>query len=287
MACLIFFCSCEKQSSQEAKTSILVSIPPYQYFIDKISGGELHAQTIVPPGSNPHLFEPSPKQVEILRHASVWFCVGESFERKIAQVLKEQSPQLLIIDMKSNLSLLHASGHHCEYSHCNDHDDSMDLHIWLSPKMAIQQANTIYETLAKLYPEKKEIYAANTQAFLEELNLVDQEIAAQLESIKNRAVLVSHPAFGYFCRDYDLTQLSVECEGKDPLPQNISHTLHLAKEYQVQKVLLQPQYNNKGAEMIAEKLNLPTFLLDPYSRDYIANLRSLATAIAPKTPSHE
>jgi len=98
--------------------------------------------------------------------------------------------------------------------------------------------------------------------------------------MKDRAVLVSHPAFGYLCNDYHLTQISIEHEGKDPLPQNIAQTLKMAKEHRVKNVLIQPQYNNKGAEMIAEMLKLPVFMLDPYSSDYIANLRHIAASIA-------
>jgi zinc transport system substrate-binding protein len=283
--CLVFFTGCEKGSHPSAtpKAVVLVSIPPYRYFVERIAGPNLSVQTIVPPGANPHLYEPAPKQAAVLSQAKLWLSIGESFEKKIAQVLKEQNPQLKIVDMKKDIPLLplmtSSCGHHGS-KHRYENEEAKDLHIWLSPKLAQKQAAHIAACLMELFPENKEMYAKNLNHFLTELEDLDREISLLLAPMKNKAVLVSHPAFGYFCKDYHLTQLSIECEGKDPLPQNIVQTLQQAKEFQVKNVLLQPQYNNKGAEMIAKKLKVPVFMLDPYSSDYIANLRLIAAAIA-------
>ena len=81
--------------------------------------------------------------------------------------------------------------------------------------------------------------------------------------MKGRAILVSHPAFAYFCQDYALVQLSVEVEGKDPLPKDVTEILQKAKNYNIQSVLLEPQYSNKGAELIAQSMHLPTHMVDP------------------------
>ncbi|HSW86211.1 MAG TPA: zinc ABC transporter substrate-binding protein [Rhabdochlamydiaceae bacterium] len=283
---LIIFCfciglgllaGCEK-SSNPPKTTVLVSIPPYRYFVERIAGPDLVVQTIVPPGANPHLFEPSPKQAALLSDARLWLSIGESFEKKIKQVLKEQNPRLKIVDMKKGIPLLQSHEETCV--HCSKHEEAKDLHIWLSPKLAQTQAKNIAACLIELFPENKEMYEKNVHDFLIDLDKLDHEIGELLEPMKNKAILVSHPAFGYLCNDYHLIQLSVESEGKDPLPQQIAQTLKLAKEFQVKNVLLQPQYNNKGAEMIAEMLKLPVFMLDPYSSDYIVNLRTIAAVIA-------
>ena len=97
--------------------------------------------------------------------------------------------------------------------------------------------------------------------------------------MKQSAILVAHPAFGYFCKDYDLIQLSIEIEGKEPLPKDISNILHAAKEHTVRSVFTEPQYSTKGAELIAKQLKIPVYMVDPYSSDYIQNLKTIATLI--------
>jgi zinc transport system substrate-binding protein len=97
--------------------------------------------------------------------------------------------------------------------------------------------------------------------------------------VKGEAILVSHPAFGYFCRDYNLVQLSIEYEGKEALPQKISNTLKQAENIPVRCVITQAQYSAKAAELIARKLQLPIFLLDPYAENYLENLQHLAALI--------
>ena len=89
------------------------------------------------------------------------------------------------------------------------------------------------------------------------LDVLVKEITALLFSKKGSAILVSHPAFSYFCQDYDLTQLSIEIEGKDPLPQNVTSILKKAREYKVATIIIEPQYSDKGAQLIAECLKLP------------------------------
>lgn len=91
---------------------------------------------------------------------------------------------------------------------------------------------------------------------------------------------MSHPAFGYFCEQYHLKQLSIESEGKEPRPQDVTQVLNAAKQLHVQAVLLQPQYSNKGAQSIAEILKLPVFTIDPYAWNYPQTIHTLADAIS-------
>jgi zinc transport system substrate-binding protein len=160
---------------------------------------------------------------------------------------------------------------------CSCH--SYDRHIWLSARQAKIQAQTIAASLIKAYPEYEVLYKKNLEGLLGELEALDLKLTAMLEPIKGETLLVSHPAFGYFCKDYDLRQISVEHEGKDPLPQHIASILEEARHSPIRSVLLQPQYNNKGAELIAKSLNIPTFTVDPYSSDYVKMMESLGEAI--------
>lgn len=283
----LFLAGCEKLSSPtpNQKPTILVSIAPYSYFVERIAGDTLSIQVLVPAASNPHIFEPTLSQVERASHAKIWFKSGDPFEKKILQVFKEQNPSFISIDMCEGIPLLAAeeapAHENHSFSHsAHSHDEDRDLHIWLSPRLAKKQAQTIANALCDQFPEQRALYMQRLNDFLVDLDLLDHTIAELLAPLNERAILVSHPAFGYFCQDYSLSQLSIEVEGKDPLPQSLTQILKLAQERQVKSVLTQAQYNNKGAEVIAKQLNLPVFMVDPYSSDYIKNLMDLARLIA-------
>ncbi len=276
---------CNPKSPTSTEKSVLVSIAPYAFFVERISGGTLPITTLIPEGSNPHIYEPKPKEVEQVRLACLWIRLGESFDQKVYSALYEENPQMQIIDVTKGIHLLST----CEEEalggkhRCQGNDEGKDIHIWLSPKLAKIQANTIYEALASTFPDRQELYQNNLNILLNDLEQLDQEISTLLAPKRGDAILVSHPAFAYFCQDYGLIQLSVEMEGKDPLPQQVTQLLEKAKEYQVTTVFLEPQYSNKGAELIAHELRATTATIDPYAQDYLDNLRLIAHIIA-KSP---
>jgi zinc transport system substrate-binding protein len=291
--CFLFF-SC---SSKEERSScdVLVSVPPYLYFIEQLTSGQLTALSLVPDGANPHIYEPSPKEVEKAHQAKVWIRLSESFEKKIYKSLRAQNKNLIIVNLAEDISLPSLSDEielcsgdshtHCSHGHCHhcsnsDSRECKDLHIWLSLRLAQEQAALIAKALIQAYPDKKELIETNLKHLNESFQSTDALFATHLAPYKGDSILVSHPAFGYFCHDYGLSQLSIEHEGKDPLPNRITSLLDCAKKKQIRVVLTQAQYNNKGAEMIGKKLELPIHEIDPYSKDYLTNMNYLAHVIA-------
>lgn len=273
----------KKESSAPAKPIVLVSVPSYLYFVQRIAGDTVTAVSLTPPGANPHIYEPTPKEVQQFRHASLWIRLGEPSEKKTYTVLKEQSHGMRIVDITEGISLLPVcEGQHSigkGHSHCH-HEEGMDLHIWLSPKLAEKQAETIAKQLSELLPNNKDAYERALALFLSDLKTLSEEIRSLLTAKNGSAVLVSHPAFAYFCQDYHLTQFSIETEGKEPLPQDITYILNMAKKHKIANVIIEPQYSDKGAQLIAESLEVPVYIIDPYSQEYMKNLRFIAEVMA-------
>ena len=276
LALLFSAASCTKKEEKgNQKPLVLVSVPPYVYFVNEIAGGLVDVETLVPIGANPHVYEATPKEVQRHRKAVMWVYLGESLDKKVLQFFRETGQQIHIVDVARKVELLSD----CEHEeHCH-HGEGADLHIWLSPVLAKQQARNIAGGLARLLPEQKDQIEANLASLLGKLDRLNEEIAALLLPMRGKAILVSHPAFAYFCKDYDLVQLSIEVEGKDPLPQDVTEILRKARSCHVQTVLVEPQYSNKGAELIAESLHLKTHMVDPYAEDYADNLLSIAQVI--------
>jgi zinc transport system substrate-binding protein len=275
LAVVVFLASCSQAPERGKKPLLLVSIAPYQLLTEQIAGPDFEVRTVVPSAANPHSYEPTVREVEQIGRGAAWFRIGEPFEGKILPVLEKRNPGMRVTDLREGIQLLEESlgCHQCSMDH-------FDRHIWMSPKLASKQAEKIAENLAKQFPEKKELFEKNKELLQEDLAKLDREIQEILKPVEKRLLLVSHPAFGYFCKEYNFEQLSVEYEGKDPRPKHLEQILNRAIEASMEVALALPQYNNKGAQLIADKLHVPIHLIDPYSADYFETMRKLAHLIA-------
>lgn len=279
MVCLFFgVYGCSRSSSQKTTCpTVLVSVAPYSFFVKEIGKEHVHVKILVPEGANPHTYEPKPKEVANIQDATLWIKLGEPSEEKVSRVLLEKKPGLKVVTVTEGLPLL---GSCCEHGHHHHEEEGADLHVWLSPKLAKIQAKAIAKALCELDPAHQNIFEENLKNLLVSLERLDGEIRGILTTRSSHALLVSHPAFAYFCHDYGLTQLSVEVEGKDPRPKEIEALLKEIAHHQIKTIFLEPQHSTKGADIFAQKLQLREEIVDPYSENYLENLRSIALKIA-------
>lgn len=269
---LLFFC--RFNCFAEEIPSVLVSVAPHKFFVEKIAGGSVNVQLMVPAGASAHTYEPTPKQILSASKADIWFYLGESFERKVMASLKAYQPNMAFYDMRKNVDMISVDAHSGACCCCHAH--GQDPHIWLSARQAKIQAETIANALSIHFPAHKTEYAEALKKFIRELDELDLQITLILDPLKNRTLLVSHPAYAYFCRDYHLSQLSIEFEGKDPAPQQMTKILNKAREAQIKRVFVQPQYSNKGAKLFASELGAEVISLDPYSEHFMTSMLDIA-----------
>jgi zinc transport system substrate-binding protein len=264
----------------ELSHTVLVSVAPYRFFVEQIAGDTVKVILMVPAGASAHTYEPSPRQMVEAAQADIWFRIGETFEKRAFSAIRSHRPFIESVDLRRGLDLINATAHvHQDGSHCCG-DGMTDPHIWLSARMAQTEARTIAEALSKKYPEHQKLYQDNLETFLKELQGLDASLTTLLMPLKNRTIMVSHPAYAYFCRDYGLIQLSIEFEGKDPTPQQLTKTLNLARKAKVQTIYTQAQYSNKGALLMADVLGAHVVQLDPYAEDYLKTMRHIGESFA-------
>ncbi len=269
---LIFLTSCFAPSSKSSKPIVLVTIPPYAYFVEQIAGDTVSVEVFVPAGASPHDYEPTPKQVEKFIGAKLWFRYGEPGEQKILPFLRNKG--LMDVDLSEGIHLLSSTEHTCAHHH-----EGKDLHLWLDPRLALEQCKKISQELSRLWPEHQKQFEENFTQLAKRLELLDRTIEKALTPLQGNYLLLSHPALGYYCKRYGLHQLSIECEGKEPLPQQVATLVKEAEEKHVKVIFTEPQYNNKGASLIAEKLRLPIYQINPYAGDYFKMMNDITESI--------
>ncbi len=238
-----------------AQPLVVVSVAPQKYVVERVAGNKVAVDVLVPAGASPHFYEPSAKQVIAASKGVAWFRIGEGFEQ---QALAHLSKRMVVINQNKGC----------------------DPHIWLSPRLLKAQAQEIAETLTSLFPEEKEVFEDNLSLFTKELEILDREIISKIQSSSSKTILVSHAAFGHFCSEYGLKQLSIEYEGKEPSARKVTQLLVKARAAKVNCVYIQPQYNTKGAKQVANALGVNVALLDPYKENVVENLYTIAHCFA-------
>lgn len=250
---------------------LLVTIAPYKYFIEKLTDNSVNVAYLVPVDGDPHGFSPSAKEFASMYQAKAWFTIGEPFEGHFLPILQKQNPNIKVIALNENLDTLHIHcGHH--HHHCQE-----DLHFWTSPKMMQLQVEKIATTLKEIYPEKSDLIDQKLADLQLQFKALNQLFIDQIATTDQHYLLVSHPAFGYFCHDYHLKQLSIEDESQDSSPKQLTEILESAKKHQIKKIYVQKQYNYKTAELAASKLKLEMVEVNPYAENYFENMNEFAT----------
>ncbi|MDE3055657.1 MAG: zinc ABC transporter substrate-binding protein [Verrucomicrobiota bacterium] len=267
---LLFLIACSSER-EDKKNLLFATLAPYKFLVEQIGGDLVEVQLLIPPGVSPHTYEPTLQQVRSLQGGLIWFQMGEPFEKRILPAMQERNPGLLVVDLCEEETL--PSCPHCCHAHLQDR------HVWLSPTLLISMARKTEELLSQRFPEEKAYFAERADRFCAECALVQNEIQERLTSLKGGLLLVSHPAFGYFCKDFQLEQLSVEHAGGEPRPRHLQKILEKAKEHPVSLALALPQYNNKGVTLLAEELKVPLSQIDPYAANCLDTIRLLAKEI--------
>jgi zinc transport system substrate-binding protein len=259
-----------------AEVIVLVSVAPYSGMVERLTDKQVAVQLLVPAGFSSHTYEPTPRAILQASKAKLWFTIGELFEKRIIKALQSENPNLTVVDLRQGLDLMKE-----DHDHHHDHDCSAaDPHIWMSPKMMQVQVNLMAKSLQVVFPELKSAIEKNRALLQEQLETLDRDIHEILKNKKGEVVLVSHPSYGYFCREYGLVQVSIEFEGKDPTPKELYKLLEFAKKNHITTIFTQRQYSTKASELIAKEIDAKIVLLDPYSANYFESMRQIAHSFA-------
>ncbi|MBJ7450110.1 MAG: zinc ABC transporter substrate-binding protein [Parachlamydiales bacterium] len=257
---------CCQHSPTSNKVKVLVSVAPYATFIKEIAGDLVDIIILVPSGSSPHTYEPSAKQTSMASNAVIWFRIDEAFENRILTALSSSHPDMKIINLQQSLPLIHAC--------CSD--EGFDTHTWLSPKLAQEQAKLITRNLIDLFPEQEKDLNERLNVFIKRLINLDHVLKEITDTAFKKILLVSHPAYGYFCRDYGIKQLSIEWEGKEPSPKRLTRLIKTIQDNQLKCIFTQIQYSQKGSRLLADELGLKIYETNPYSNDYFGEMENVA-----------
>lgn len=283
-----------------SKPELTVSILPQKYFVEKITKDKFDVNVMVQPGASPHTYEPRSSQMKSLMNSEIYFYIGVSFEKVWLDKFKSSAKNTTFVDTSNGIEKLAMAKHehhdeeeshaghdhekhdeHADEKHEDtDEEEGTDPHIWLDPNLVKIQAKTIYDTLVKIDSKNSEFYKANYEEFLKELDMLDAQLKTILAPYENRAFMVFHPSWGYFAKRYNLEQIAVEVEGKEPKPNELVELIKDAKEHDIKIVFVSPQFSQKSAKTISKNIGAKVISLDSLDENWNSSLVLTAKEIA-------
>ena len=280
---LFFVVGCNTVGSD--KPTVSVTIEPQRYFVEQIGGDNFKVNTIVPAGTSPETYDPTPSQMVALGKSSVYFMVGYlGFENAWGKTLAENNTGVIVVNTSNEISLIEGENlenvigghqHHDGHNH-----QGVDPHVWSSPKSVLIMAENMLNALVMADVENQKEYRDNFKALQEEIIATDKKIAALLENAPVKSFIIYHPALAYFARDYNLTQYSIEFEGKSPSPQQLKQMIDFAQEQGVKTIFVQKGFDMKNAESLAKEVGASIHSIDPLSYNWSEELIKIAEILS-------
>ena len=154
-----------------------------------------------------------------------------------------------------------------------------DPHIWLSPRLVKTQARTIAQALIEIDLDHKGDYQANLDAFLAELDTLDADIQRIMTAndATGKAFIVTHPAWGYFARDYGLEMLTIPENASEVQLQDAAFT---ADEKGIDIIFYQRGFDEDSPQKLAFLIKGRPMPLEPLNPSWEPNLRSVSMMLA-------
>lgn len=223
-----------------ASVRVAVSIKPLALVVEEIIGEKV--LTILPPNRSPHFFSPEPGKIKEAIRARVLFKIGAGLEFWEIEGVR-------VIDLSMYTKLI-------------EKDGKPNPHYWLSPVRMEPVIEKIGEILEESFPEKKEDIGLRTANLIARIQRLDERIRLESATINKKRILLYHPAWEYFFRDYgfNIAGVITRNPGQPPKPRNL-------KVVEADLLVLEPSVPLRFAKIMCEGKKMKYVYLDPLASE--------------------
>lgn len=267
---------------KDGREIVSVSILPQKYFVDQIAGKLLQVNVLVPPGSSPHNYSILPSQMKDLAKSKVWLQIGLlTFEEALKDKMADINKNLVIVSCSDGIDAI--AGSECEeegHDHENDHHEAYDPHIWLAPAESKIIAQNTLDALKNGFPQHTATFETNYTRFVARIDSISVLIDHRLAPLKSRNILIFHPALAYYARQYNLNQIALELDGKEPSPRHMKNIVDLAREQNIRVIFIQKEFDAENALQLSREIGGEVIIIDPLDYNWEKQLQDITEKIA-------
>ncbi len=231
----------------EQKVVAIVSFFPLYEFTKEIGREKVDVTLLVPSGVEPHDWEPTIKDLQLMQQADVIIINGIGFENWIDNIDSINS-DVKVVDTSIGISILES-----------------DPHIWLNPVMAQKQVENIVDSLSKVDPLNEKYYKQNGISYIKKLEQLDNKISNELSSCK-KDFIAFHNAFSYFANQYDLNQHTVLKSNEpheEPTAKSLENIINLARDLDSNVIFTEEAVDKRTSQIVANEIGAKVLTLSP------------------------
>jgi len=274
----------DSSTSENKQTEVYASTFATAAIAREIGGDQVNVKMIVPPGADPHSYEPTSKQLTEIAKGDLFLLTGttlEPYSKKIQESLKGTDVRFIETSKDVNLLESDATLHaHEEESHTEDehaheeeeHDDhaadehahdeeghdhgKYDPHVWLDPVNAKAMARSITTALSKEVPKDKATFEKNLKAFDQQADELDEQFKQAVADGSKKELLVTHAAYGYLAERYGFTQLPIAgiSPSDEPSQKQLAALVKEARMHDLKYVAFEETVSPKVARVIQKEI---------------------------------
>ena len=273
---LFILSACGNTTQKSEKPILTVTLEPLRYFTEAIAGDNYEVVSMVPKGSSPESYDPTPQQLVNLSKSQAYLRIGYiGFEQAWMKKLEANCPNMKVYNTSKGIDLIRDKGHwHGDHFH----EGGVEPHVWNSTQNALIIADNIYQALCELDSTHKEDYQKRLDVLKQTIRQTDANVRTLLENADS-TFLIYHPALSYFARDYGLKQVSIEEGGKEPSPAQLKALIETCRNENVHTIFVQQEFDQRNAQLIANELGVNIVSINPLSYDWVKEMIRIAEAL--------
>lgn len=246
-----------KEHAQTEKLHVAVSFNAMKEFTEAVGKDNVEIITIIPDGTEPHDFQPTTKNMKDLSKAKVFICHGLGLEPWAEQAVQAAANKdLVFAEAAKGVNSIKSISTKKTASHAAVDDP----HAFLSLSEAQTEVQNIADALAAADPKNASFYQQNAVEYKKQLQLLKDEYAPKFASLPQKHFVTGHAAFAYLCRDFGLTQNSVEDVFADgePSTQKLAELVTYCKDNHVKTIFTEDLVSPKTSETLAKEVGATT-----------------------------
>lgn len=198
-------CGPAQESSQDSSPTVIATTSIVADLLNEITPSSIEVVGLMGPGTDPHLYKPTFSDFQAIESTQFLVLSGMHLEGKMADVMMDLNGEKNVLELTQDFT---------EEDKINSTDfaDGHDPHFWMDVTLWMKSATTASVVLMEWFPEKKDSINLLTQAYINQLQQLNEEVQKGGSSIPDslRIIITSHDALNYFARAYEYQVKSLQ-----------------------------------------------------------------------------
>ncbi|MEC2056361.1 metal ABC transporter substrate-binding protein [Peribacillus psychrosaccharolyticus] len=260
--CLLFsfvLFACSKKDSEHDKLQVVTTYSILYDIVKEVGGDLVDIHSLAPVGSNPHEYDPLPKDIQKTTDADIVFYnglnleAGNSWFEKLIETAGKSGKDGPVFKMSEGVSPMHLT--------TKGKEKEEDPHAWLDIRNGIKYAENARDGLIKVDPEHKKQYQQNADTYIQKLENLHNEAIDEFNKIpkEKRFLITSEGAFKYFSKAYDfeagyIWEINSENQGT---PEQVTQVVDLINKKQLPVLFVETSLDPRSMEAVSKETGVP------------------------------